>query len=59
MKLNEFLLRNYGIKQGKIKDIVSLMVATKQDKEGANDVTSVTLFVIQDLHLQRNKLHDE
>jgi hypothetical protein len=33
MKLNVFLLRDYGIKQGKRKDIVSLTVAPNKTKK--------------------------
>jgi hypothetical protein len=43
-----FLLRSYGTKQGKRKDIVSLVVALKQDR-GVNAVTLTTVFVMQDL----------
>jgi hypothetical protein len=49
MKLNMCSLRNYGIKQGKGKDIVSLMITPKQDEEGANAITSKVVFIIQDL----------
>jgi hypothetical protein len=54
------LLRNYGIKQGKGKDIVSLTVVLKQDEEGANVVTSATVFVInlQDLRQKRDFLYE-
>jgi hypothetical protein len=41
-------LRNYGIKQGKGKDIESLTVVLKQD-EGTNAITSGIVFVVQDL----------
>jgi hypothetical protein len=53
-------LRNYGIKQGKWKDIVSLTVVLKQDEEGTNDVTSVTVFGmnLQDLRQKRDFLYE-
>jgi hypothetical protein len=56
MKLNTCLLTNYGIKQGKWKDIVSLTVVLKQDEEGANVVTSAMVFVmnLQELRQKRD-----
>jgi hypothetical protein len=54
------LLRNYGIKQGKGKDIVSPTVVLKQDEEGANTVTSATVFVMNshDLRQKRDFLYE-
>jgi hypothetical protein len=43
-----FLLRNYGIRQGKRKDTISLAVALKQDK-GVNTITSATVFLMKAL----------
>ena len=49
-----FLLRKYGTKQGKRKDIVSLAVAIKQDK-AINIVTSATIFFMQYLMAKDGK----
>jgi hypothetical protein len=60
MKLNTCLLRNYGIKQGKGKDIVSLTVILKQDEEGTNVLTLATIFGmnLQDLRQKRDFLYE-
>jgi hypothetical protein len=60
MKLNTYLLRNYGIKQGKGKYIVSLTVVLKQDEEGTNVLTLATVFGmnLQDLWQKRDFLYE-
>jgi hypothetical protein len=48
---------NYGTKQGKRKDVVSLTVALKQDKE-VNIVTSATVFLMKTPSAKRGFLYE-